>query len=304
MPRAAVSRRSFLETTAVAALTAPLLHANEKRKPPVVDAHLHCFAGKDDKRFPYHERAAYKPPVAATPEMLLKLMDGAGVDFAVVIHPEPYQDDHRYLEHCLQVGGKRLKGTALVFADRPGSVDQLPGLVKKLGVVAARIHAYAPERLPPFGKPELRALWKKAADLGIAVQLHFEPRYAAGFEPLIKEFKETRIIIDHLGRPFQGSPKEHAVVVGWSRCKNVVMKLSAIPEDRMYPHRDVKPIVKELADAYGADRLLYGGGFDEKATAQSYRAARERVRSLLAHFSEADQAKVLGGNAAGWFGFA
>src|SRR5262245_6390993 len=126
MPRAALSRRSFLETTAAAAFTAPLLHGDEKRRPPVVDAHLHCFAGKDDKRFPYHERAVYKPPIPATPEMLLKLMDGAGLDFAVVIHPEPYQDDHRYLEHCLKVGGRRLKGTALVFADRPGSVDQLP----------------------------------------------------------------------------------------------------------------------------------------------------------------------------------
>ena len=46
----------------------------------------------------------------------------------------------------------------------------------------------------------LRALWKQAADLGIAVQIHFEPRYAPGFEPLIKEFAMTKVIIDHLGR--------------------------------------------------------------------------------------------------------
>jgi predicted TIM-barrel fold metal-dependent hydrolase len=239
----------------------------------------------------------------ATPEMLLKLMDGAGVDFAVVVHPEPYQDDHRYLEHCLKVGGKRLKGTALVFADRPGSVDQLPGLVKKLGVVAARIHAYAPERLPPFGKPELRNLWKKATDLGITVQLHFEPRYASGFEPLIKEFKDTRVIIDHLGRPFQGTPKEHGVVVSWAHYPKVVMKLSAIPDQRHYPHQDIKPIIKALANAYGGDRLIYGGGFDEKATAESYRGVRERTLSLLAHFSASDQAKVLGGTAARLFAF-
>jgi predicted TIM-barrel fold metal-dependent hydrolase len=221
-----------------------------------------------------------------------------------VVHPEPYQDDHTYLEHCLKVGGKRLKGTALVFAGREESVGLLPGLVKKMPIVAVRIHAYAPDRLPPFGKPALRELWKKAADLGLLVQLHFEPRYAPGFEPLIKEFKDTRVIIDHLGRPFEATPKEHAVVVGWARHPNTIMKLSAIPTEKTDPHRDVKPIVRALADAYGAERLLYGGGFDEKATAESYRAVRERTRSLIAHFSEADQAKVLGGNAAKLFRFA
>src|SRR5258707_983442 len=81
----------------------------------------------------------------------------AGVDFAVVVHPEPYQDDHDYLEHCLEVGQGKLKGTCLFFAGRSGSLDRMAALVKRCpGVVAARIHAYAPERLPPFGKPELR----------------------------------------------------------------------------------------------------------------------------------------------------
>jgi len=269
MIRIPLARRSFLHAAAASALAGTLVHA-EGPKTSVVDAHLHCFAGKDDRRFPYHPKAPYKPEKPATPEMLLKLMDGAGVDFAVVVHPEPYQDDHRYLEHCLQVGGKRLKGTCLVFAGNAESVGQLPGLVKKGGIVAVRIHAYAPDRLPPFGKPELKDLWKKAADLGLMVQLHLEPRYAPGFEPLIKEFKDTRVIIDHLGRPFQGTPKEHAVVLGWAKLPNTIMKLAAIPSEREYPHRDVKPVVKQLADAYGADRLIYGGGFGEDATVASY----------------------------------
>src|SRR5262245_3644476 len=167
------TRRKFLGAAVLAWLARPA-PAAAPRKTPVVDTHLHCFAGKDDKRFPYHDRAPYRPDEVASPESLLKLMDGAGVDHAVVVHPEPYQDDHRYLEHCLEVGKKRLKGTALVFADRPGSVDRLPGLVKRWPIVAVRIHAYAPERLPPFDRPELRGLWKQAADLGLAVQLHFE----------------------------------------------------------------------------------------------------------------------------------
>jgi len=270
----------------------------------VVDTHLHCFAG-EDPRFPYHARAPYRPADPASPEHLLRCMDGASVDFAIVVHPEPYQDDHRYLAHCLDVGGGRLKGTCLFFADRPGFAIGMQSLVKanRDRIVAARIHAYAPDRLPPFGTRELRQLWKTAADLGLAIQLHFEPRYAPGFEPLIREFRDTTVIIDHLGRPMQGTIEEHDVVVGWSRFPNTVMKVSSLPDQTSYPHRDVAPVIRKLTHAFGADRMIYGGGFSASATGDSYRAYRQRVEDLLAHLSAEERAKILGLNAARLFRF-
>ncbi len=300
------SRRKFLQATAAGSMLLPLGAAPAENHPPrvpVVDTHVHCFAGTKDKRFPYHARAPYRPDSPAPPEHLLKCMDGAGVDFAVIVHPEPYQDDHRYLEHCLEVGKNRLKGTCLFFADRPNAAAQLRTLAKKRPIVALRIHAYAPERLPPFGKRELGELWKQAGGLGLAVQLHFEPRYAAGFEPLIREFADILVIIDHLGRPFQGTAKEHEGVVRWARFKNTVLKLSAIPTPRQYPHRNIGPVVKQLITAFGPERLIYGGGYQAEATAASYRVDRERTREFLAGLLAADQAKVLGGNAARLFRF-
>jgi len=294
------SRRAFLGGAVATLAAGPRLAAADRA--PVVDTHLHCFAGKGDPRFPYHKNAPYTPD-AATPEHLLKCMGEAGVDFAVVVHPEPYQDDHRYLEYCLAIGKGKLKGTCLFFADHPNTPKRLAELAKKLPLVAARVHAYAPERLPPFGQAGLRALWKAAGEAGLAVQLHFEPRWAEGFEPLIKEFTDVRVFVDHLGRPFQGTAKEHARVVGWAKYPNVVMKVSAVPNRNSYPHRDPRPVVKQLADAYGPDRLMYGGGFGRAATGASYRAERERIAALMAHLTDADRAKVFGGNAAKLMGF-
>jgi predicted TIM-barrel fold metal-dependent hydrolase len=302
-----IPRRRFLKTSAAAGLAAASWPANafdEGSHVPRVDSHLHCFAGPDDPRFPYHERAPYRPKEPATPELLLQCMRDAGVDYAVVVHPEPYQDDHRYLEHCLQVGRGRLKGTLLLFADRPGSLDKLPALRRRLDVVSVRIHAYAPDRLPPFGTPELRRLWQSAGEHGLAVQLHFEPRYAPGFEPLIREFSDTTVIIDHLGRPFQGTPEEHAVVVRWSRFANTVIKLSSIPAPETYPHRDIQPVIRQLTDAWGAERMIYGGGFGPGTTGDAYAQAFGRARSYLTHLSAEDQVKVLGGTAARLFHFA
>src|SRR4051794_8922631 len=123
-----MKRRPFLQAAASLAIAsgrAPTLAGASEPRPPVVDTHLHCFAGRADPRFPYHPRGPYQPEAAATPEHLLKCMDEAGVDHAVVVHPEPYQDDHRYLGYCLDVGKGRLKGTCLFFADRPGAPDAM-----------------------------------------------------------------------------------------------------------------------------------------------------------------------------------
>lgn len=300
-----MNRRAFLGSVVASVSALPSFAAEAKaRRPVIVDTHTHCFAGKSDARFPYHPRGTYQPEQPTSPEFLLKLMDGAGVDFGVVVHPEPYQDDHRFLEHCLAVGKGRLKGTLLVFCDRPGSMEKLAELAKRLPVVAARIHAYQPDRLPPFGKPELRQLWKLASDHGLAIQLHFEPRHAAGFEPLIREFKQTRVIVDHLGRPFQGTAAEHDRVVRWADFSNVVMKVSALPAPDAKEAAELPAVIRKLADAYGADRLIYGGGFEEKATAESYRAERERTARLLGFLQPIARAKVLGGNATRLFGFA
>lgn len=310
MPIHDLDRRQFLAATssAVAAslLTQTGFGKEKGTAPPTrVDTHLHCFAGTADKRFPYHKRAPYTPELAATPEHLLKCMDAAGVSHAVVVHPEPYQDDHRYLEHCLKVGDGRLKGTILLFSEDPKSLAQLPDLAKRMPLIAARLHAYAPERLPPFGKPELKQLWRLATENGLAMQLHFEPRYAPGFEPLIKEFSETTVIIDHLGRPLQGTPEEHAVVVGWSKYKNTVMKVSSLPTERKYPHRKIQPVINQLAEAYGPERMIYGGGFSGPETSgESYRAAFDYGAQLLSEkFSAQEVAQVLGGNAQRLFGF-
>jgi len=298
------NRRDLLRCLSVLPFSSAAAFADDGPSTVVVDTHLHCFAGQNP-RFPYHARAPYRPSSMATPEHLLKCMDDAGVDFAVVVHPEPYQDDHRYLEHCINVGQRRLKGTCLFFADRPGSVEKMAPLVQRNPgrIVAARVHAYAPDRLPPFGTKELRHLWKTASDLGLAMQLHFEPRYAPGLEPLIREFADTKVVIDHLGRPMQGTTQEHDVVIRWSRFPNTVMKVSALPDQNSYPHRDVKPIVRRLTDAFGAERMIYGGGFNADATGESYRDYRLRVADLLSHLSPDDRMKIFGGTAAKLYGF-
>ena len=300
-----ITRRSFLGASAAAVALAAVSGCSRRaaRIGSVVDTHVHCFAGPNDARFPFHPLASYQPEDFAPPERLLEVMDATGVDYAIVVHPEPYQDDHRYLEHCLQVGAGRLKGTALVFAERPGSAARLPELVRRMPIVGVRIHAHLPDRQPPFGRPELRDLWASASDLGIAVLLQFAPRYAAGFEPYIREFADTPVVIDHLGRPNLGTPEEYQTVLGFARYPNTVVKFGSLPDPALYPESDLQRVADRVVSEWGADRLIWGGGYGPNATAESYSAMRRRVEGLLAKLPEHDLQKVMGGNAVKLFGF-
>ena len=109
------------------------------------------------------------------------------------------------------------------------------------------------------------------------------------------------MLIDHLGRPFQGTPQEYQAVLGFARYNNTMMKLSSIPTPRQYPHRDVGPVLKQIVSAWGAERLMHAGGFGAQATGDSYRAERTRLRSILANLSRDDQDKILCGNEARLF---
>lgn len=278
-------------------------NASSVSRIPVIDTHTHCFDGPGSTRFPYHEMASYKPETTATPEQLLLCMDGAGVDYGVIVNPEPYQDDHRYLENCLDIGRGRLKGTILVFCDRPGSMDQLPRLTKRGDIIAARIHAYLPDRLPPFGKPELHRLWKLAADNGLAVQLNFLPLYAKGFEQYIREFSDVPVIIDHLGHPMEaGTKEEYSVIERWGGFPNTIIKLSNLGAVADHPDPSVKQYVNQMIKAYGPERMIWGSDHKTGSTPEIYREKLDYAMSFLAEFSKEDKDKVFGGNAFRLFG--
>ena len=67
--------------------------------------------------------------------------------------------------------------------------------------------------------------------------------------------------------------------------------------------KGIVPVIRTITSAFGPERLIYGGGFGADATGASYRAYRARLLSYLTHLSDADQAKVTGGNAAQIFKF-
>jgi predicted TIM-barrel fold metal-dependent hydrolase len=179
-----LTRRNLLIISAPALLGAPA-----RPNGLLIDTHVHLF---DPARLPYSPNATYKPPPDPLEEYV-KFVREIRLDHTVIVHPEPYQDDHRYLEYCFaqEPSPGFFKGTCLFDPLRPDTPSRLKELMKRWPgrIVALRIHenrkagepawpVTKPIRERDLGDPAMKSTWRTAARMGLAIQMHFTPNHA------------------------------------------------------------------------------------------------------------------------------
>jgi predicted TIM-barrel fold metal-dependent hydrolase len=258
----------------------------------IVEWNAHMFS-RDVARYPFHPQAAYRPNAARLDDdplaAYLTRMADAGIDRAVLVHPEPYGDDHRLVLDCLAREPERLWGTCLFYPRDPDAPSKLAELVaREPRIVALRFHAHRGKEqyLESFADAGVRALWRQAAVLGLIVELHIGPNYAAQANEAIRAFPDTPVLIDHLAEPKLGTAVEFADVLELARHGNVYMKLSGLnhfaADEPLYT--SALPFTRRVVEAFGPNRMVWGSG------------SPEIVDAHLARYDVADRANVKGGN--------
>jgi len=132
------------------------------------------------------------------------------------------------------------------------------------------------------------------ADLGLRIQFHFLPYYAEQFGKLAAQFPQTPVILDHLGRGWQGTPEQFNNVLALAKQKQVYIKIAEIPD------ASAKPLIRRAYEAFGPDRMIWGDfGHDEGAVEKQVKFFGE-----LCDFAPADAVeKMRYGTAKKLFGF-
>src|SRR6201996_9463411 len=238
----------------------------------LIETHIHLFAG--DPRFPYNSGSytPHKLPV----EEYVKFAVEAHIDQAVIVHPEPYQDDHRYLEYCFahEPSPGFFKGTCLFDPIDPATPQRMRALVEKYPgkIVALRIHEIHAAGTPfttsglirdrNLSDPQIAITWKAAHELGLAMQFHCIPHYAEPIGELAGKFRDTPVILDHLARPGQGTAQEYQQVLALGKLPRVFMKFSKTGVEsaskQPFPHLDAKPLLRRVYEAFGPDKMIWG----------------------------------------------
>ena len=292
-------------------LLAPALAA-ARPEGVLVESHVHLF---DPKRFPYHPNATYKPP-AQPLEDYVRFVREARIAHAVIVHPEPYQDDHRYLEYAFanEPLAGFFKGTCLFDPVDPATPGRMRALVDRLPgrIVALRIHETHKPGTPPatsgairdrdLAAPAMARTWTAARELKLAIQFNAIPHYAPQIDALASRFREVPVILDHLAHAGEGTAAEFDAVLRLARLPRVYIKLSGVnySSRQPFPHRDVKPLVRRAFDAFGPRRMVWGVLGMNRA---DFEKAVTLFDEMLDFANARDRALIRGGNALELYGF-
>jgi len=291
------SRRGFVAALAGGAI------AQARPTGLLIDTHIHLF---EPARFPFHANASYRPESEPL-DRYTKFVREAKIDHAVVVHPEPYQDDHRYLEYCFANEPSRgfFKGTCLFDPLDPATPARMKALVDEHPgrIVALRIHEMTAPGKPhetggsiknrDLDHPGMKTAWEAATKLGLAIQLHFLPHFAPRIAKLVAQFPDTTVVLDHLARGGLGTPAEYREALRLARFPKVIMKFSGVnySSKQKAPFADARPMTRAAYDAFGPDRMIWGGlGY----SAAQFAEAVEVFETHLGFAPETDRAKVRG----------
>ena len=285
-----LDRRAMLAISGAAALAGS---AAAQTRTPVIEWNMHMFSSNTAK-FPFSPRGTYKPDatrLAADPLVAYQAhMKEFGIDKAMFVHPEPYGDDHALVLDCLaRTSPQQFKATSMFFPKDSDAPQKLEALVKAHPrIVSTRFHLHRGNTayFETFTDPGVRALWKKAVELNLVVELDIGPNYARDAGAAIAAFPGCKVLIDHMANPKTGMIWEYGDVLDLAKYPNVYMKLSGLG----YMTTDTPdyasqlPFTRRVIKEFGADRMVWSG--DHPHIAEVH----------MQGYSAADIARVKGGN--------
>lgn len=196
-----------------------------------------------------------------SPEELLDTLDAAGVHGAVCIHSRRDSGyDHAATLRAITEYPDRLIGVGVVLPDSPTAAEDLRTLVEQ-GFKGVRILPYSERDAPWLTGPSGDALWTEAARLGVPIDVILRPDQLEHVRERALRSPEATMIVDHNALITAQDPQDRIdLLCSFAKLPNTVCKMSALrhASREKFPHRDIHPILRQILDAFGPDRLIYG----------------------------------------------
>ncbi len=270
------SRRGFLGSAAAAWLAAeavgaaaePADDASAPSSEPIVDTHVHLW-DLSKLRLPWLDGAPELNHSALWSDYR-KATDGLNIAKAVYLEvdvdPTQHEAEARLIGEIIQSGETAL--AAAVIGGRPaaeGFNAYIEPLAKNPAVKGMRqvLHGGA----TPAGyclQPAFIKGIQRLGELGLSFDLCMRHAELSDGAKLVEAAPDTRFILDHCGNPpvFDDLSAWRRDIDRLAALPNVSGKVSGIvasTKGRSWKADDLAPVIRHMLEAFGPDRVMFGG---------------------------------------------
>lgn len=306
----------------------------------VVDAHAHCFeriqgqlgpgpvvgVGHGMVRIGDLQPIRLLPPVSTettfTADMLLRSMDGAGVDRAVLLQGPFYGDLNDYVAEAVGRWPDRFTGSANIDPWAEGAGDVFRRCVEGLGLRVVKISLcdrFGLANLHPGARlddPCAIWLWEEMERRNLVLTLDLGAIGSSSYqtEPVNRIATERpglRIIVAHLSQPSKQADDAPDLAQAWeeqvclARHSNVWLDLSALPAYAIgeeYPFSSVGRWIRRAIELVGTSKLMWGSDAPGLLTLCNYPQLLGCVKFHLDSLPGDERQAILGRNAVAAYG--
>ncbi|MCB1066327.1 MAG: amidohydrolase [Verrucomicrobiae bacterium] len=300
------TRRQFLTTAAAGSASLAFSQsgiAEEKApsnpKDGWIDAHVHVWT-PDTERYPLAEGFAKEKmkPASFTPQELLAQCQPHGVSRIVLIQMSFYRFDNAYMLDAMRDHPGVFSGVAIVDENGEDVAATMKSLAER-GVRGFRLYANRENAESWAGSPGMKQMWKTGAEekLSMCCLSNADALPAIRFQ--CEAFPETPVVIDHFSRIGTSGTIEQGDLDNLLRLaefETVHVKLSAFYAlgAKAAPYTDLGPMIRQLRDAYGAERLMWATDCPYQVQeGHTYGDSVALIRDRLDFLSEEEKASIL-----------
>ena len=268
---------------------------------PTIDSQVHAY----ERNSPERPWAGFPPwPDEVTGDDMVAAMDAVGVDGALLVSPfSMYRYDPTY---ALEVYTKHPGRFGLIKPFDPQSeavADEVAVWAATPGVVGARLMLTA----QPFeaDDPGINRILAAGAQAGIPVNVMCSGKLPL-FRELARRHPDTQMVVDHVGIAQPSEPPappepfaELANVVSLAACDNVAIKISGACtlSHQPFPYPDIWEPLRQVFDAFGFDRCMWGTDWTRAVGVLSYEQGVEAFR-VTDQLSDSERSALMGGTLA------
>ena len=229
----------------------------------IADAQVHIW-GADTPERPWPKRAPPQRPIPLGADDLLREMNEAGVDRAVLVPPS-WEGDRNDL--ALAAAKAHPDRFAIMGRFDPEASDarQLVATWREQpGMLGMRFTFHTPILLPILTEGRADWLWAEAEKAGVPMMILVHHSHVPLIDDVAARYPGLKITMDHLGMTSGKYDADNFgsldQLLALAKRPNVAVKASALPcyTKDSYPFRSLEPYLKRVYDAFGPRRMFWG----------------------------------------------